>query len=165
MTFLCVSLPHQSVFHDGRGSVIFAVISPGLKRALSKLSLPESWAGPEHCLLRAHSVAGKLTAQAVCPTALSPRGLEASHGWLSLFQECVPSLTVNNSMLVRWGLDNATPFWSQPAPLCRLGTRPSDVSPSTGMSGPKAARKSVLGMFGFCRPWGLDLKLWSRGTS
>lgn len=61
-------------------------------------------------------------------------------------------------MLVRGDLDNANPFRSQPAPLCRLGTGPSDFLPSTGMRRPKPARKSVLGMFGLSRPLGLESK-------
>lgn len=61
-------------------------------------------------------------------------------------------------MLVRGDLDNANPYRSQPAPLCRLGTGPSDFLPSTGMRHPKPARKSVLGMFGLFRPLGLESK-------
>ena len=61
-------------------------------------------------------------------------------------------------MLVRGDLDNANQFRSQPAPLCRLGTDPSDFLPSAGMRRPKPARKSVLGMFGLSKPLGLESK-------
>ena len=66
-------------------------------------------------------------------------------------------------MLVRWDLDNANPLQSQPAPRCRLGTSPSDFLPSTGMRGPKAARKSALGIFGLSRPLGLEYKTLVQG--